>query len=233
MKRCKVVLLALTASGCLSPTNAGAERPPIDLRAADRIAPDTCGAHWVAGVRGRVRDPSGAPQRGGFVQMCIRLDTGARVCQSPSEVSADGWYAVVVPEETRCVEQVTLRASAGVEVPSSISFCRVAMEPLYGVLDVWEDMVLHPLQTPAAHPPAGGTVRFANGLEMDAAPDSFEFPTTYERLAAGPIDLADAPCFTSATDGLLGLWAFGPESASASGVTSRPVTPVPMPTRIR
>ncbi|MEZ4336259.1 MAG: hypothetical protein R3B82_06495 [Sandaracinaceae bacterium] len=217
--------LLLFAPGCLGSGGDGSARPPLDLTLADRMAPDSCSAHWVAGVRGRVVDPSGAPVTEGIVQLCLRTDAGIQVCQRPADIQADGWYGIVIPEETRCVQQVTLRA-AQVARPVSTTFCRAPMEPTYGLLDVWEDLVLYPLEVPDDRPPMGDedsmrTVRFPSGLEMDVTPGSFDFPETYDRLTAGPVPLDAAPCFLDTAPPLLGLWALGPESASIPGFQVR------------
>lgn len=218
-------LALLLVPGCLSPGADGAARPPLDLTLADRMAPDSCTAHWVAGVRGRVVDPTGAPMIDARVQMCLRTEANVQVCLRPEAIDPNGWYAVVLPEETRCVQQVTLRA-AMVAQPVSTTFCRAPMEPTYGVLDVWEDLVLHPLEVPAERPPMGDaasmrTVRFPSGLEMDVTPGSFEIPETYDRLTAGAVPLDAAPCFVDQAPPLLGLFAMGPESASIPGFDVR------------
>jgi len=215
-----VVIMAL-APGCMSAGPSVSDRPPLELTIDDRMPQEACSAHWVAGVRGRVVDPGGAPITEGIVQMCLRLENGSQLCQSPAHLGEGGWYTVVLPEETRCVQQVTLRASQ-LHRPISTTFCRTPMEPVFGVLDVWEDLVLHELETPTDHPPMGDanqarTVSFPSGFEMEVRPDAFEFPTTYDELTAGPVSLDEAPCFVDAADGLLGLWALGPESGSTPG----------------
>ncbi len=213
----------LVALGCAGPGDAA--RPALDLDLEDRLAPDSCTAHWVAGVRGRVVDPAGAPIGEGIVQMCLRLETGAQLCQTPDDLRPDGWYTVILPEETRCVQQVTLRISQ-IGRPVSTIFHRATMEPAYGVLDVYEDLVLHALEVPEDRPPMGDeasmrTVRFPSGLELDVTPEAFEFPNTYDRLTAGEVPLAQAPAFVDAAPALSGLFALGPESASEPGMAVR------------
>lgn len=216
--------LVLLALGCANPGSSAGSRPALDLTLEDRLPPDSCTAHWVAGVRGRVVDSSGNPVSSGFVQMCLRTQEDVQVCLRPSDIRPDGWYVSVLPEETRCVQQVTLRASQSHQ-PISTTFCRAPMEPSYGVLDVWEDLVLHPLESPVDRPPMGDeasmrTVSFPSGFEMDVTPESFDFPI-YDDLTAGPVSLADAPCFVDQAPPLLGLWALGPESGSNPGFAAR------------
>ncbi|MBX3269153.1 MAG: hypothetical protein KF729_02760 [Sandaracinaceae bacterium] len=225
MKYALSLTLFVAMAGCASPGGDASSRPALDLRLEDRVPDDSCRAHWVAGVRGRVVDPRGAPVSEGIVQMCLRLENGSQLCQAPTPIRPDGWYTVVMPEETRCLQQVTLRASQ-IGRPVSTTFCRTAMTPSYGVLDVWDDLVLHPLEVPATRPPMGDegsmrTVRFPSGLELDVTPGAFEFPDVYDRLGAGPVPLDEAPCFVEQAPGLLGLWALGPESGSLPGVRLR------------
>lgn len=211
--------------GCASPgSSVAGDRPELELGFEDRMAPDTCGAHWVAGVRGRVVDPSGAPISEGIVQMCLRLEDGVQLCQSPKPID-NGWYAVVIPEEFRCLQQVTLRATQ-IDQPVSTTFCRTEMNPTFGVLDVDEELILHGLQTPADLPPMGEessmrTVTFPSGLSMDVVPSAFEFPDVYGELSAAPVPLDGAPCFVDQAPELLGLWALGPESGVEPGVAVR------------
>jgi len=216
-------LLVLPA--CASPgASVGGDRPELELSLQDRMPPDSCSAHWVAGVRGRVVDPTGAPVPEGIVQMCLRLEDGVQLCQSPKPIE-NGWYAVVIPEEFRCLQQVTLRATR-VNQPVSTTFCRTDMTPSYGVLDVPEELVLHDLQTPADRPPMGEetsmrTVTFPSGFAMDVVPSAFEFPDVYDELSAAPVPLDGAPCFTDQAPDLLGLWALGPESGVDPGFAVR------------
>lgn len=226
MKYSAIALACLLVPGCMSPGGSSrSDRPPLDLDPAERIAPDTCSAEWVAGVRGRIVDESGAPVQEAIVQMCLRMENGSQLCQAPRPLVGDGYFAVVLPEETRCVRQVTLRATQ-VHQPVSTTFCRVPMTPVYGVLDVWDDLVLHRLETPVERPPMGDegqmrTVRFPSGLEMDVTPGDFEFPDAYEDLTAGPIPVSAAPCFADGVSDLRALWAFGPESGIAPAVPLR------------
>jgi len=227
MKHPMIPLFALLflAPGCASPgASVAGDRPELELTLEDRTAPDTCSAHWVAGVRGRVVDPTGGPIREGIVQMCLRLEDGTQLCQSPKPID-NGWYAVVIPEEFRCLQQVTLRATQ-VNQPVSTTFCRTQMNPTYGVLDVAEELILHELQTPADRPPMGDeasmrTVTFPSGLSMDVVPSDFEFSDVYDELAAAPVPLDGAPCFVDQAPDLLGLWALGPESGIEPGVALR------------
>lgn len=218
-------LALLLVPGCLSPGADGGDRPPLDLSLTDRMAPDSCTAHWVAGVRGRVVDPTGAPVRDGVVQMCLRTHENVLICQRPTEIDANGWYATVLAPELRCAQQITLRA-VQVGQPVSTTFCRTPMTPTYGVLDVWDDLVLYPLETPVERPAMGDassmrTVRFPSGFEMDVTPGALGFPESYDRLSAGAVDPADAPCFVDQAPPLLGLWALGPEDAAVPGFQVR------------
>lgn len=221
--RAVIAMLALSLAACASPT--GPARPPIELSLQDRRPDPACTAHWVAGVRGRVRDQHGEPLTSGHVQMCLRTEDGAQLCLQPNEIDAEGWYRVVLDPEIRCLQQVTLRVTQ-IGQPRSTTFCRTTMIPAYGLLDVEEDLVLHDLETPLEHPPVGDatsmrTVRFPSGLELDVRPGDLEFPDIYEQLVAGPVDPTTAGCFAEHAPPMLAFWAFGPEAGVAPGAPLR------------
>lgn len=217
------IAFTLLLGACASPS--GPARPPIELSLDDRRPDPACTAHWVAGVRGRVVDELGQPVSTGVVQMCLRTEDGSQLCLQPNELDADGWYRVVLDPEIRCLQQVTLRATE-IGAPRSTTFCRAPMSPAYGLLDVDEDLVLHDLEAPLERPPLGDaaamrTVRFPSGLELDVTPGDLEFPDTYDQLVAGPVDPAEAGCFTEQAPPMLALWAFGPEAGVAPGAPLR------------
>lgn len=191
----------------------------------DRTPDPACTAHWVAGIRGRALDELGQPLAGGILQMCLRTEDHTQLCLAPTDVEPDGWYRVVLDRELRCIQQVTLRLSAR-DGAASTTYCRAPMAPVYGVLDIDEDLVVHSLEVPVERPGVGDatamrTLRFPDGLEVDAVPGDFEFPEAYDQLAAGRVDPANADCFLDEAPSLLGLYAFGPESGIAPGAGFR------------
>ncbi len=226
----RAAIAVLLLGACASP---GADaRPPLELTIDDRLPDESCGARWVAGVRGRVRDELGQPVDSGLVQMCLRTEDHSQLCLAPEPIDADGWYRVVLDREIRCLEQVTLRVTQE-DQPTSVAFCRLPMRPVYGVLDAPDDLVLHRLDAPTELPARGDpgsmrTLRFGSGLELDVVPRDLEFPDTYDRLAARPVDPAAAPCWGFEEEGsgeeapaLDGLWAFGPEAGIDPGAGMR------------
>ena len=59
--------LVLLALGCANPGSSAGSRPALDLTLEDRLPPDSCTAHWVAGVRGRVVDSKRAAWKRGTI----------------------------------------------------------------------------------------------------------------------------------------------------------------------
>ncbi|MFK7986855.1 MAG: hypothetical protein AB8I08_12595 [Sandaracinaceae bacterium] len=224
MKPAAFFALALALTGCMGSTDAP---PPLPLTAEERMTDPACTGTWVAGVRGRVLDEVGAPVAEADVQMCLRLEGHVQRCLEPAPTDANGWFAIVTPDDARCLTHAVVRATRnGADQRYGISFQEISLSPVYAVIDVPAPMELVSLTTSADMPPMGDpasvrTVRFPSGVELDVTPSDLDFADSYSFLAATEVPLSRAPEFVTAVPGVLGLVAFGPELGASPGIPFR------------
>lgn len=173
-----------------------------------------CAATSVSFVSGYVVDSARRPVAGAKAQVCLRTSPGdTLLCLMPADTESTGGFGVVIPDNARCVDDVTMR----VLLPGAskvTSYCHVKLGT-ETVLNVENPVVLFDT-TPAVTLPEFGdgnmarTVVFADGLELEVTPLSFF--GNYDALAVTRIDPATPGlCFLESPDQVDALYAFSPE----------------------
>ncbi len=226
-----LLLLLASCDGAPAPGDAGLDAgedagacvpPADDPFGCEDLAPDpSCPATWVVGVTGRIQTAAGVGVASARAQLCVRLHPDdALVCLSPPETDADGDFAIVVPEELRCMTRAAMRAIAP-RMPLATTYCPMHFEAGDGpIVAIAEPYVLHPV-APAVVPPIGGAlgqrdVTFPGGLVLTLAPVDLPMAGDYEALTGGAVDVAATACFAGdlAPDG---AYAFDPETTVEAG----------------
>lgn len=217
-----------TASDAHVPIGTDAASPRIEvgplppdpmLEATDRTRGASCpsSSRWVVAVRGRVVDEDGAPIEGALVQPCLLLGgTDRRVCLRPSASDAEGVLTAILPEESRCVDEVALRMLVP-ESARATGYCAVPEAGEDGVLVPDRALVLVGTSAPRARPPVGdeGAMREVSfeGVTLTTSPrvvGTDRYDTMGARVLSGA--LATATCLGDGTPMDL-LVAFTPEVA--------------------
>jgi len=173
---------------------------------------ESCEATWLTRVEGDVRDLAGRNVSGAFVQFCVRTADDTLHCLAPSESDASGVFVQELGEESRCVDRLAIRVLVP-EGPYATTYCPVGIEGAQGALSLAEPLVLVPLEhggvPPMGDETASRWVNLPGGIALEVRPDALW--GDYEGLAATELDPAAGRCFLSPGDGVLGLWALGPE----------------------
>jgi len=198
------------------------EPPADDPFACEDLTPDpSCDAHWVVGATGHMITAAGDPVESGRAQFCVRLAPDDRlVCLFPPQTNAAGEFAIIVPEELRCLNRAAMRAIAPGQ-PLGTSYCPVEFEMGNApIVELSDPYVLHPVE-PAVVPPVGDEiaqrdVTFDGGLVLTLAPVDFASSPDYEALAGAPVDVAATACFRGDL-ALNGAYVFSPEVVVEAG----------------
>jgi len=189
--------------------------PALDAMDRTRAASCPASARWIVAVRGRVVDENGAPIEEAYVQSCL-LQGGSdrRVCLRPAISAADGVFTAILPEESRCVDELALRML----VPDSslaTGYCSIPEDVVDGVIVPSRPLVLVDTAPARTLPPAGDPTSMReiafDGLTLMASPDAIG-PESYDAMAAVvvPGSLATETCLGDGTPMDL-LVAFSPE----------------------
>ena len=172
-------------------------------------------AEWIVFVNGQIQDTAGQGLANGKAQVCLRLDGGLLLCLRPEDTNAEGFFSIEVPENARCIVEVTMRALVP-STPRSTTYCNIPLTPGANTLEVPFPLVLHDLTPVANLPPVGDmnmsrTVTFDDGLEINFTP--FDFYADYAELAAAKIDtsMSQGLCFLQGQPAVEALYAFSPE----------------------
>lgn len=176
------------------------------------------GAEWIARVEGRIVDGQGQASVGAKAQLCIRTVPGNQLlCLRPIDSTADGTFAVTVPQTAKCMDKATMRFLRVLE-DTAASYCHIDISggAFTAVLD--DDLRIYSTMRATVIPPEGTatmvrTVEFADGLELDIIPDEY-FPGSgvYGDLAATPVQLAaDDECGLAGEAQFDGVYALSPE----------------------
>lgn len=193
--------------------------PDPALDAIDRTRAASCpaSARWVVAVRGRVVDQDGAPIEGAYVQTCL-LQGGSdrRVCLRPAISTADGVLTAILPEESRCVDELALRMVVP-ESTRATGYCSVPEDVVDGVIVPSRPLVLLDTAPARSLPPAGDPASMReiafDGITVTASPSAIG-PESYDAMAAVvvPGALATETCLGDGTpmDVLVG---FSPEAS--------------------
>lgn len=204
-------------------TDAGAECVPSDDEPflCESLEPDpSCDGIWVVGVTGAMQTAAGDAVVGGRAQLCVRLFPDERlVCLRPATTDDAGGFAIVVPDDIRCLTRAEMRALAPGQGLAT-TYCPVEFTGAGPIFDLSEPYVLHPVLA-ATVPPVGDEtaardVPFADGLVLNLAPDDFFSDEDYLELAGAPVDVAATACFADG-ETFDGAYVFEPEGEIGSG----------------
>jgi len=185
-------------------------------------ADPACEGTWVVGVTGTVQTASGAAVVGGRAQLCVRLYPDERlVCLLPPMTGDAGDFAIVVPEDIRCLTRAEMRALAPGQSLAT-TYCPVEFSGLGPIFDLPEPYVLHPVVA-ATVPPVGDEtapreVPFADGVILTVAPEDFASDDDYLALAGAPVDVAATECFADG-EAFDGAYVFEPEGELRNGAS--------------
>lgn len=166
----------------------------------DQTTDPACPAHWVVGTVGQVTRADGSPVENARAQLCVRVHPDDRlVCLLPPATDADGRFAIVVPEELRCLTRAAMRALAPRE-PLASTYCPVEFPAdNLPIVDLGAPYVLHsvePADVPAlGDPSAPRDVTFPGGIVLNLAPEDLPSTTDYEELSGAPVDVTATECF--------------------------------------
>ena len=204
-----------TAALAPTPSSDTSTRPTPALTEEDRVAPADCAAAWVAAATGRVVDNTGAPIEGASVGYCV-FGNGLGNCLKDVKTTKNGWYNYPIETPYRCIEKLAVRiyAPEATKLRVSENYCKPALTPVRGVLDVATDDILYRLAAPTSLPAIGDpkasrTVTFSD-IDVTLIPDSIVEGDQYARMSAGVLDLKSPPCFVPKDLMLEGLVAFSP-----------------------
>lgn len=203
--------------------------PDPSLDGVDRTRAASCpaSASWVVAVRARIVAESGAPIAGAYLQTCIQIGgSDRRVCLRPSMTDARGVVTALVPEESRCVGELALRALLP-DTTRATSYCAVLDAPVDGVVSASRPIVLVDTVRPRSRPPAGEPTSMRDvvfdGVTLSTSPNAIG-ADAYEMLSARvtPGLFAAEACLGDGSS-MDALVAFAPEAhvELASGLPAR------------
>lgn len=216
--------------------DAGAEdagEPGCDAGAdpfsCEDLTPDpACAANWIVGLTGTVRDDSDVAVMGAGVQACLRIAPDDRlVCLIPQFTGADGRFAIVVPEDLRCLNRAVTRVlvpppDSDAPPPFGTTYCPVEFPadppPVYEVPDPY---VLYPVTPAAALPPRGDeamarAVDLPDGLTLTLEPRALAMSMDYDRLGGALVDASATECWAEG-ETFDGAYVFSPEAGVTGG----------------
>ena len=213
--------LSLACSGNSDPVDAGMDAgvqmdagETVDMGPAPDAGPPECtGGTYIETIAGTIQNQDGNPLEGAFAQMCLRTVDNF-ICLSPEMSDMRGRYTVAIPEEARCLRQVTLRSLVPGD-PKVTSYCLVDIEGAGELLQIPGAITLFDTEAPTTLPPVGDdtqvrTVEFSDGVQIDIIPDSFF--GDYTALSSAQIDPNDPSiCFLPDNHGIQRMWGFYPE----------------------
>ena len=185
----------------------------------DRTVDPSCGGRWVVGLQGEiVRATDGAPIEEGFAQLCARTDPDDTLfCLSPAMSGADGRFAIVNPEEIRCLGRAAMRVLAPGRMFAT-TYCPVELGAGPDVIvNVPDPYALFGVAAASAPPRGDETmpreVAFDGSVTLTLAPDAL-VGSGYTDLAGARVDVSEAPCLPIAVDA---AYAFAPEGPIEGG----------------
>ncbi len=226
-----LTLFALAiATGCISDGGGNDDRPIFEeLEALDTTADPTCAGTWIAGVSGRIVDEAGSGVGMALPQMCVRNGEVLN-CLAPDAARADGWFAKVIPESSRCMDELNFRAFLPMG-PYGTTYCQSDLRVSEGILEISDPLVLYNVEPAADLPPEGDpdmvrTVTIADGLEIDVRPA----PLFGQYGSIGGARVDGATCFADTS--FDGLYALTPESATYPITTGGTGFPIRIPTTL-
>ncbi len=184
--------------------------------------PDCTEGTWLVRIGGTVQLDDGSTEEGLKAQVCLRrAASDVAICLRPQNTAADGSFAVLLPENERCVEQVSLRILK-VASTYATTYCHVELEGAGADHVVPEPFVLFDTSDAVSRPALGEAtasrdVELLDGVVLSVVPSALESDgsaeDTYEALRAVQVDPAStATCFVDPADGFAGLIGFDPES---------------------
>lgn len=233
---CALLAVGCTPEGRSSGGGGGGGGATTDAGPAVDSGPQTCDmsggraatcpadAEWVVSVSGKVQTETGAGIGGAFAQVCLRQAPGnLLLCLRPDDADMNGDFSVEIPDNTRCLSEITMR-SLQVDVNRASMYCHLKLNHCETAVTLPTPVTLYPT-TPAPNLPAEGdrnitrTVTFADGLEMEVKP--FDFFSDYAQLAAAKVTERNL-CFLEGQPAPDLLYAFSPEGAiSGTGFAAR------------
>lgn len=235
------LLLAVAATGCDDDggSDAGVDAGDMDAGAEDAGEPGcdagsdpfscedqtpdpTCAGSWIVGLTGTVQDDSGAPVFDAAVQACLRISPDDRlVCLFPDRTDAAGRFAIVIPEDLRCLNRAVTRVLAPGQ-PYGTTYCPVEFptDPAT-IYEVPDPYVLYGVTPAAALPPRGDeamerTVMLPDGLAITVAPRALAMSGDYDALGGGRVDASATECWAEG-ETFDGAYVFSPEAGVTGG----------------
>lgn len=207
-------------SGNTTHNDSGVDGPAPDS-GVDFTRDPTCpsSAAWVTTVRGKVTDPQGAPIENAWAQLCLVTADGVAICLQPTDSIADGSFEVLLPVETRCLTEMTMR-NLVIGQHRATMYCHLDVDNAQSAHEINQALVLYPTVAATTLPPEGDTaaekevvrtVGFADGLEVRFAPRYYY--GEYDTLAAAAIDPTGL-CFIDDASKVDVLYAFSPDGAT-------------------
>lgn len=109
------LLFCFACSACAIDDDSAARRPVIaDGESGDEGGDeDGCAGAAVDSVSARVVDEDGAGLVGARLQLCVTASDGRNACLRPAAVDVDGAVTVAMPDNARCLSELSLRVLAG------------------------------------------------------------------------------------------------------------------------
>ena len=190
--------------------------------------PGDCGADWVVGVTGRVTDTAGTGLAGARTQLCVTTPS-AYLCLTPPTTNESGEFDIGLGDVgSRCVVRAVMRTTLYTDRFAS-AYCDVDPMPVDGVHALANPVVMHRVEPPTCLP--GGddlmdsearTIAFADGLEIDLAPEQIANPDYYFELGAVQADLTGSCMLNHAPEGgFEATWGLRPDVNVDGGVAVR------------
>jgi hypothetical protein len=188
--------------------------PPASISAPGDDTPDpACAASWVAEARGWVVDEVGRAVEGAKVQLCVRVaGSGNLLCLMPADTGADGAFSLSVPNDARCLDELTFRTLVPRERYATM-YCHAHISDVGadGVLRAASPLVLY--ETRPALSAEGGSVTLTGDLTVSLDDPSTLLGQDLAEVWGRPVSPgAPGLCFLGEGAQVDGLFAFAPEA---------------------
>jgi len=188
--------------------------PPAAIAAPAAHAPDpACAGSWVAEARGWVVDEVGRAVEGAKVQLCVRVaGSGSLLCLMPADTGADGAFSLSVPNDARCLDELTFRSLVPRERYATM-YCHAQLSDVGadGVLRAVSPLVLY--ETRPALASDAASVTLAGDLTVRLDDPSALFGQDLADVWGRPVaPTAPGLCFLGEGARVDGLFTFAPEA---------------------